>query len=258
MLRRRSTMLGFLWACFLLRLVFYAAVYPMWEGLDEWGHMAYIDHLRQTGDSPTSELPVSGEIAASFWLLPLPPHLPSYVDAGISHREYWKLSPEERAAREEALHRLRLDSSAPPEVHAENYQAQHPPLAYRLLALFDAVLAFEELPSRVFALRMVLVVLASFCLPLLWLLCGRVFADEALRVPACVMLALLPNLAIYVSRVSNDGVAMVLVALAMVIFAGWGRARGAAAKGAMAGAVTAAAALAKAYGILLIPVYALA
>lgn len=256
--RRPPRMLVFLWVCFLLRLVFYAAVYPMWEGLDEWAHMAYVDHLRQTGRTPAADLPVSGEIAASFLLVPLAPHLPSYVDAGISHGEYWKLPPEERARRQEALFRLRLDSPAPPEVHAEIYQAQHPPLTYRFLALLDAAFGFEDLPSRVFALRLALVALASLCLPLLWLLCRRVFVSEAVLVPSCAALALMPNLAVYVSRVSNDGVAMVLMALAMVVFAGQGKARRTLARGVIAGVVAAGAALAKAYGVLLVPVYALA
>ncbi|MCC6264617.1 MAG: glycosyltransferase family 39 protein [Bryobacterales bacterium] len=241
----------------MIRLVFYAAVYPMWEGLDEWGHMAYIDHLRQTARSPTSQAPVSGEIAASFFLLPLAPHLPSYVGAGVSHGEYWKLPPEERQRREQALHGLHLDLPPLPQVRAENYQAQHPPLAYWLLTALDWALGFEDLPSRVYALRMALVAIASLCLPLLWMLCRRVFASQELTAPACLVLALMPNFAVYVARVSNDGLAVTLMALAMVVFASQTPLRHWALTSAMAAGVAAAAALSKAYGILLIPVYAL-
>lgn len=258
MARRFPRLLYVIWICFALRLVFYAAVYPMWEGLDEWGHMAYLDHLRQTGEAPTSQTPVSGEIAASFSLLPLAPHLPSYVGAGISHGEYWRLPPEERERRERAVHELRLELPTLPQTRAANYQAQHPPFAYWLLGALDSGLGFEELPSRVYALRMALVVIASLCLPLLWMLCRRVFASEELVAPACLVLAAMPNFAVYIARVSNDGIAVALMALAMVVFASNGWLRGALAGAAAAGVVAGAAALSKAYGILLIPVYGLA
>ncbi|MCC7342916.1 MAG: glycosyltransferase family 39 protein [Bryobacterales bacterium] len=258
MARRSQRLLFLIWLCFVIRLVFYAAVYPMWEGLDEWGHMAYIDHLRQTGNSPASQTSVSGEIAASFFLLPLAPHLPSYVGAGVSHAEYWKLPQEERKRREQALHALRLDLPPLPQVRAENYQAQHPPLAYWLLVTLDRAMGFVDLPSRVFALRMVLVAIASLCLPLLWVLCRRVFASQELTVPACLVLAVMPNFAIYVARVSNDGLAVALMALAMVVFASQTPLRHWALTSAMAAGVAAVASLSKAYGILLIPVYALA
>ena len=258
MARRSHRLLFFIWLCFTLRLVFYAAVYPMWEGLDEWGHMAYVDHLRQTGEPPAAQTPVSGEIAASFYLLPLAPHLPAYVGAGISHRAYWELAPEERARRERAVHDLRIDLPALPEVSAENYQAQHPPFAYWILNFLDSAFGFEDLPSRVYALRLALVAIASLCLPLLWMLCRRVFASPVLVAPTCLVLAVMPNFAVYVSRVSNDGVAVALMALAMVLFVSQTRLRGGLAASAVAGVVAAATSLSKAYGILLIPVYALA
>lgn len=258
MARRSHRLLFLIWLCFVLRLVFYAAVYPMWEGLDEWGHMAYVDHLRQTGESPTAQTPISGEIAASFYLLPLAPHLPSYVGAGISHEAYWRLPPEERERRERAVQDLRINLPVLPAVHAANYQAQHPPLAYWLLHALDAAFGFDALPSRVYALRLALVAIASLCLPLLWMLCRAVFASPALVAPTCLVLAAMPNFAVYVARVSNDGVAVALMTLAMVLFVSQTRMGGALAMGAVAGVLAAVTALSKAYGVLLIPIYALA
>ncbi|MDZ7637861.1 MAG: glycosyltransferase family 39 protein [Bryobacterales bacterium] len=258
MARRSTPLLFLIWLCFALRLVFYAAVYPIWEGLDEWGHMAYVDHLRQTGESPTAELPVSGEIAASLHMLPLAAHLPSLIGTGTSHPQYWRLPPEERALREQGVRQLRIGLAPQPELNAKNYQAQHPPLTYRLLHFLDRAFGFEDFPSRVYALRLSLVAIASLCLPLLWMLAQRVFAQPSLVLPTCLGLALMSNFAVYVARVSNDGLALTLVAFAMVVFTtkmplghSWARAAG-------AGAVAGLAAIGKAYGVLLVPVYALA
>lgn len=258
MASRSSRLLFALWLCFALRLVFYAAVYPIWEGLDEWGHMAYVDHLRQTGKSPAAEAPVSGEIAASLSLVPLAPHLPGYVGTGISHEEYWRLPADERAGRQRAVAELRLSLPPQPQLRAVNYQAQHPPLAYWLLEALDAALGFEDLPSRVFALRMALVAFASLCLPLLWMLSQRVFVNPSLSVAACLALAAMPNFAVYVARVSNDGIAVTLMAVAMVVFVSHTGRWHPLAMSAIAGVVAGVAALSKAYGILLIPVFALA
>ena len=34
-----------LWACFLVRLLFYSAMLPLWEGYDEWAHFAVVRQM---------------------------------------------------------------------------------------------------------------------------------------------------------------------------------------------------------------------
>jgi hypothetical protein len=254
---RARTWLLVLWFCLALRLVFYAAVLPMWEGLDEWGHMAYVDHLRQTGSAPQRETLLSGEIEESLRLAPLAPHLPPFLGGGISHTAYWRLSESERLQRQEALRLLRLSDPPRPGLNADNYQAQHPPIAYRLMSWMDSVLQFPTLTARVFALRLALVLVASCSLPLLWMFGQRLFADPALVMPTCLLFAVMPNFAMYVSRVANDPLAITLMALCLVIFAGGFRFPSALSRIAVAALLTAVAALTKAYGILLVPVYLL-
>jgi hypothetical protein len=246
-----------IWLCFAIRLLFYAAVYPLWEGLDEWAHLAYVDHLREHASAPTPETPVSGEIAASLRLLPLAPHLPPTVGTGLSHKAYWRLPAEERARRQDAVHALRLGQPPQPEIVAKNYQAQHPPIAYRLMQLADAALGFVSLPDRVFALRFLLVLLVSLTMPLLWMLCHRVFATPALALPSCLVLALLPNFAVYVARLSNDALAMVLLAASLVAMAGYSSGRLSLLSPVFCAVIVSLTALTKAYGILLVPVFAL-
>lgn len=243
-----------IWLCFAIRLLFYAAVYPLWEGLDEWAHMAYVDHLREHGMSPTQDTPVSGEIAASLRLLPLAPHLPPTVGTGASHKAYWRLPAAERQLREQTVSRLRLGQPSQPEVNAKNYQAQHPPVAYRLMQLYDSALGFESLPARVYALRFLLVLLASLSLPLLWMLSRRLFADVTLALPVCLALAALPAFAVYVSRVSNDALALVLLAASLVLFVRFPNQPQSLLHPFLWGVLAALTALTKAYGLLLVPV----
>ena len=41
-----------IWVLFLLRGTFYATVIPIWEGLDEFAHFAYVDWLRTHATLP--------------------------------------------------------------------------------------------------------------------------------------------------------------------------------------------------------------
>lgn len=241
-----------------MRLLFYAAVYPLWEGLDEWAHMAYVDHLRVHGNPPSQDTSVSGEIAASFSLVPLAPHLPPTLGVGLSHRAYWQLPAEERERRQSMLFALRLDEPGHPAVNAKNYQAQHPPLAYRLMQFVDASLGFVSLPDRVYALRFALVLLVSAALPLLWLLARPIFWNPVLSEGVCLILALLPGFAVYVARISNDALAIVLLAASLVLFATRVTGKARLATPLLAGAATAATALTKAYGTLLAAVFVVA
>ena len=38
-----------IWACFAARLLFYAAMLPLWEGFDEWAHFAVIRTMATRG-----------------------------------------------------------------------------------------------------------------------------------------------------------------------------------------------------------------
>jgi len=73
---------------FVVRLSFYAVSMPIWEGFDEWSHVAYVDHLRLATDIPDSEQIVSPEIACSLEVLPLPAVVQREVPGSITHASY--------------------------------------------------------------------------------------------------------------------------------------------------------------------------
>ena len=66
------------------------------------------------------------------------------------------------------------------------------------------------LPSRVFLLRLVNVVLGSTIIPITFAAARTFFVDEALAIRACVLIAAMPELYIDSSRVGNQTLAMVL------------------------------------------------
>ena len=62
-----------LWLCFLLRAVFYCALFPMWEGYDEYSHFAFVQHVATNASLPLAvQTRASREIEESLKLVPLP------------------------------------------------------------------------------------------------------------------------------------------------------------------------------------------
>ena len=122
----------------------------------------------------------------------------------------------------------------------------------------DSALGLESLPDRVYALRFVLVLVASLCLPFLWLLCQRVFVSGQLAELCCLALTLTPGFMVYVSRVSNDSVAALFVSIGLWVFCMHPFSRRDADGPVLNALVTAMAMLSKAYGVLLVPVYGVA
>src|SRR6266403_4002009 len=135
-----------LWVCFVTRATFYACAIPLWEGFDEFVHYARIEYLATEGREPTGTTRIPEDIAETL------KHVPSH-NGGMTFDEYWKRTPTER----------QVSFPAP---QAFIYEAQQPPLFYRLFALLYRITAGLSLLSRVIALRIACVLLASTCVPL--------------------------------------------------------------------------------------------
>lgn len=139
----------------LLNAVLYAGLLPLWEGFDEPFHYAYvqqISHWRTIPEPGRSVL--SQEVQDSLAMVPVAAGVKKNLGAGITFGDYFRLPRERRAelrARLEALDpRLGFQPSAAP-----NYEAQQAPLAYLLLAPFDALWSGAPLPQRILRLRLV-------------------------------------------------------------------------------------------------------
>ena len=95
-----------IWVAFFLRGAFYASILPVWEGFDEYAHFAFIHHLKTFGTLPRNDELVSAEISRSLKLVPLPWSLNKWQFPATTHDAFWKLSPVERLAREDAFANL--------------------------------------------------------------------------------------------------------------------------------------------------------
>ena len=125
-----------IWACCVLRLGFYAAMLPLWEGYDEWAHFAVIRAVA-AGERllVPRDQPVPKDVQASLLLAPVPWELRAFPWPAVTQDAFWDLAPEERAQREATFR------SIPPTWRLQNggasiyaYEALQPPLYYWLMA----------------------------------------------------------------------------------------------------------------------------
>jgi hypothetical protein len=199
-----------IWTLFVLKGVFYCVLFPMWEGFDEYEHYAFIRFVENQHDLPVPESNVSTEIDQSLKLVPLPWLLREWRSPHVTHDEYWQLPPQERRVREQDLLRLPVSSRAVTDNSL--YEGQQGPLYYWLMTPLDWLMQGASLPSRVFLLRVVNVLLASLIIPIAFA-CGRIFfRDEYAALATCALLAVMPQLYIDTSRVGNQTLATILYA----------------------------------------------
>jgi hypothetical protein len=182
----------------------------MWEGFDEYEHYAFIQFVETHHDLPVPESVVSKEIDQSLKLVPLPWLLREWPSPHVAHDKYWQLSLQERLTREQDL--LRLDASSRAATDNLLYEGQQGPLYYGLMTPLDWLMQSASLPSRIFLLRVVNVLLASLIIPIAFA-CGRIFfRDEYAALATCALLAVMPQLFIDTSRVGNQTLATILYA----------------------------------------------
>jgi len=195
---------------FLSRGFLHVLVVPMWEGFDEPFHYAYLQYIAEHGRLPPLNAPaVSQEILESLQLFPTTPHLSHLTP--MRFKNFWELGAAERV-------RLRqsLDSIEPPSkyqlTHLANYQTQHPPLYYLLFVPVYLGARDLSLVDRVFLLRSFSLLLAAVSLPLGYVLARRILGNNwAVLVP--VLMSLFPNYYVFIGRVTNDALAVVIFPL---------------------------------------------
>jgi hypothetical protein len=236
-----------LWLLFLVRGAFYCQLLPLWEGWDEYAHLAWIQHWTQTGALPRLKDGVSKEIDESLRLAPLPAELRWMGPPYLTHEQWWALPEPERDGRRAALRAIPpATANAPAERYFQAYEAQQPPLYYWVLSLPARAAANWSIVNCVRILRLFSVLLASLCLPFTWLLAREILPDALQLLPVAI-LAAAPGLAIDVARVGND--ALMIPATAAFT---WLIARRKP-NGGLAGAALGTALLAKATALALLP-----
>jgi 4-amino-4-deoxy-L-arabinose transferase-like glycosyltransferase len=205
------------WAGFTLRLLFYSAMLPLWEGYDEWAHFSVIRHMAVKGVLlPVREAPIPRDVEASFQLAAVPWEMRSLPPPSLTQDQYWELSRAEREGRERELRAMpaawgREDGQGP----FTSYEALQPPLYYWIMA--PAMLAIRGmgagLAAQVMALRFLSALLASLTVPLVFLIGRQVWPDGRVAMGCAAIAAVMPGLALDVARVGNDCLAVVLFTL---------------------------------------------
>ncbi len=244
---------------FLLRGAFYCAEQPLWEGLDEWAHFAYVDHLVRYGALPTRSDPVSDTVRRSVELTPLAPAAVGDSKTLLTHDTWWRLPAEERRRREQDLRALPvgqaqgLPAAAPP-----IYEAQQPPLYYLLLAVPYFAVRHASLLTQAFVLRLASLLLAAAGLLAAYRLARAIPACRRAALPLLMLTAVWPGLALQEARIANDTLSLAVGArFLLAVFCAAGRdARRS--EWALAGAALGVALLTKGYFLLLIPVLPIA
>ena len=200
-----------LWLVFVLRGSFYSAILPIWEGYDEPYHFAAIQYVAANGTPPSLQTRISREVSASFHVLPLPWMLRLH---GISppvytHDDFWKLPEEQRAELQKSLHQIPPDFAKQPSPEALlNDEAQQPPLYYFLFSIPLRLAQDRSLESRVLILRLISIVVASFALPIGYLIVKRVTGQSTIALAIVGLATMMPELFIDISRVGNECLAL--------------------------------------------------
>ena len=201
-----------LWVCFVIRGIACSALMPMWEGYDEWAHFAYVQHL-VNGEAlsvpgvsrPSREVMESRRLAPAAWTQR------DVLPGSLSYEAWWALSREQRAERRRALDSLPDEFRGEDVAAATNYESQQPPLYYWLCAPLLKVLDDLPLPARVFALRCLSLLLASFAIPFGVRIARRVLPTEAAAVGAAALFVVMPEGIINFSRVGNECLVIALL-----------------------------------------------
>ena len=169
---RRQWILGAIWLIFLLRGAFYCRFIPLWEGFDEWGHYAFIEHLRlHNGSLPRTSDAVTEEIRQSV---------------------------ESAAFKHEAAQPLTL------------FEAQQPPLYYWILSIPNRLLISPPIETRVRILRMLSILLASLVIPTAYLAAIELFHRRSIALSVCALIASMPGLMIDIARIGNESLSIAI------------------------------------------------
>lgn len=192
----------------------FIALSPPWEGYDEIAHYSYAQQLADIAQVPSFESgKLSMDIERYKTVAPMPyMTTPPFDDNGGFTYRQWLAGP----SNDDPIH----DSPANPRVFAPaqalNWQAQHPPLYYRLIAPLITATADQSWAAQLFWLRLI-----SWSVAFAGLAIGVAATAEAIRVlypriigEYCQVVSfwvlLFPGLLPEFARLGNDALVMLL------------------------------------------------
>jgi len=124
---------------------------PLWEGFDEAFHYGYVQYLSTNHRFPVlGETGLSHEVWDSLLASPVSHVVHDAFPQLQTYDEYFRLTPEARVLQRSTLEQVPANRS---ETARANYEIQHPPLAYAILAIPDYLLRNASVPLRILWLR---------------------------------------------------------------------------------------------------------
>ena len=202
------------WTCFLVRGWFYASMFPLWEGYDEFAHFGVIRAMAVQGlVLPPRDQRGPRDVPESLKLAPAPWEVRTWsvFQGSLPHEAYWKLTAEERRERQT---KLQLMPASWRLMNSDNgvsaYEALQPPLYYWLMTPVLRAVANSDLPGQVILLRWISVAITSLAIPLTFAIGRRAIQNERAAFGCAAVVALMPGLATDVARLSNESVSILL------------------------------------------------
>lgn len=197
-----------------LNAILYAGLLPLWDGFDEPFHYGYVQYLRAHGSLPVlGRAVLSGEIVQSLDLVPASYAVQLNLRRGVTFDTYFALPQARRTELRRELEQIDARTAFAPS-QSPNYEAHQAPLAYLLLAPFDAVWSHAPLTVRILRLRLIG---AQLSVLLLWLATFRLARRMGLpeSIPLCVMFLVFSSQMFYatICHVANDWLAVPLLTL---------------------------------------------
>ena len=213
MLRLRWPLI--IWFLFLARVLFYCAALPLWEGYDEWAHFSVIRRMALRGEVLVArESPVPFDVAKSLDLAPSPWALRDMPPPAVTHDAYWRLSPDDRSRREQLFHAMPAAWAGEDSAGGLTaYEALQPPLYGWLMVPVLRAAKGAGLADQVLWLRLASALIASLTILLVFPIGRLVFRSDSIALGCAAVVAVMPEFAIDVARVSNECVAVVLFTL---------------------------------------------
>lgn len=221
------------------------SVTPVGEGMDVYGHLAYLDFFATQQRAPTPD-----ELSVADWIVGLQKDMPG-PDFSMTAERYRRWAGLGLAERGTISDRNQPRPGPEPYV-ASNYESQQPPLYYAVLSpIYRLLRPAFPVETQLFVLGLVSACMAALALPGLYL----TFRQSLEQTDSLfVMLALVwfPNFLPFLGRITNDALAFPLMVWAVYFCL---RSRERRARGSLfaAGALISVAGFTKVYALALWP-----
>ena len=195
------------------------ALLPPFEGFDETAHYSYIQQIAQTGSWPHLNDPIAAEVEEYLRLAPSSRAL----NGRWSYPVFFAESPETIRAGAAAIHAGRDPARPWRTGKGNNWEGQHPPLYYAVLAPLWSVSKGWSIHAQLVLLRSASYLLAWGGLVLVTVSIARTNAESPvaplLVVAPALWPALFPMWFPEMARLGNDSLVLLLLAAAWIVTA---------------------------------------